>query len=369
MDDILNRLRAGSSQPTQRVSSAPDVPKARSMSQILADLNEKQGALKKQQSDLAGRDGQNIEMSREGSSDSARLTPATDSYDVVSAGGTSQTDTPRPDAAEMLRVKQELAAAKSVITRQEQELAETRNFKHTLDQALGTPSEADFGHRAEVTEQTIGHLQSAFNASARPFSGRADAWASQEDARSDVSDALSAGTYSRARGVWNNNIQPTLLGGHNATGAAVSSFNDFRPLQPTAGAWNPGYQPNIAAHGHGTQNARNFSGPAPAVYGFDQRFANDPHQFQGNRRVTTQFNRPGPPFAGRNAPFAGYGGVQGLPPAGLAPLSYGPVGFQPGNRALSPTASDFTAPDSMASTSGPWGSSVRCLIPLRRLPD
>jgi len=45
---------------------------------------------------------------------------------------------------EMEKVKRELEAAKSVINQQKRELEESRTFKHTMEQALPSPSEADF---------------------------------------------------------------------------------------------------------------------------------------------------------------------------------------------------------------------------------
>lgn len=67
-------------------------------------------------------------------STSDMFTPATEVFDEsVKAANT-----------EMERVKKELEAAKSVINQQKRELEETRNFKHTMEQALPSPSEADF---------------------------------------------------------------------------------------------------------------------------------------------------------------------------------------------------------------------------------
>lgn len=42
------------------------------------------------------------------------------------------------------RLKKQLNAANAVINQQKRELEESRNFKHTMDQALPSPSEADF---------------------------------------------------------------------------------------------------------------------------------------------------------------------------------------------------------------------------------
>lgn len=62
------------------------------------------------------------------------FTPATEVFD----------ESVKAANEEMERVKRELEAAKSVINQQKRELEETRNFKHTMEQALPSPSEADF---------------------------------------------------------------------------------------------------------------------------------------------------------------------------------------------------------------------------------
>src|SRR5699024_3712755 len=131
-----------------------------------------------------------------GSSSTSPLTLATGPL-----GDSAPGETKSVEATEVLRLKQELLAANSKIALQEQELAQTRVMNHTLDQALGSPSEVDFNGR-EVSEQTISQLQNAFNASNGVFSQFHDTWNGQEDSRSDVSDALSSGAYNKAQGFW-----------------------------------------------------------------------------------------------------------------------------------------------------------------------
>lgn len=70
----------------------------------------------------------------DGLSGSELYTPATEAFD----------ESVKATNAEMERVKKELEAARSVIDQQKRELEETRNFKHTMEQALPSPSEADF---------------------------------------------------------------------------------------------------------------------------------------------------------------------------------------------------------------------------------
>lgn len=61
------------------------------------------------------------------------FTPATEVFD----------ESVKTANAEIERVKKELEAAKSVINQQKRELEETRNFQHTMDQALPSPSDTD----------------------------------------------------------------------------------------------------------------------------------------------------------------------------------------------------------------------------------
>jgi hypothetical protein len=72
-------------------------------------------------------------------------------YTTVPHQSYSQED----NTVELRRLKQELLAANSKIALQEQELAQTRMIKHTLDQALGPPSEADFSSRKRTNHQSL----------------------------------------------------------------------------------------------------------------------------------------------------------------------------------------------------------------------
>ena len=361
MDGILARLRANDSQqstPTQK-DLKPHKTEHKSMDKLLANLNGRNQALKKQQLDLKDESESDVQKDEDHSSGSDLFTPATESFDALSAGDTSEAAAARADAEEILRVKQELAAAKSVITRQEQELSETRNLKHTMDQAIGPPSEVDFGNRTDITEQTISHLQSAFNASARPFTSRNNSsWHPQEDSRSDNSDALSAGSYNRARGIWNHTTQPMFTGALNAA-AGPPLFNDPRSGQGSS--WTAPYgNQDLLGQGNFRGGQRVFSGPSPQNYGFDSRFTDDLsgyNQSNGVKRSMSQYNRTGPGYLNRSTPFGSYpAGLAALNTAPVAPLSLAsPLGYQPRpiGSSLSPTGSDFTT-GSLPAMSSPW---------------
>jgi hypothetical protein len=347
MDNILARMREMQFKDKQQGRSSASATTDDStavMNKLIADLKAQKGELKRQVLDDKEGSGSDRQKEEDRSSSSDPFTPATESFDVVSSADAKEPDASNLDAAEILRVKQELAAAKSVITRQEQELAESRNLKHTIDQAMGPPSEADFGNRADMSEDTIHHLQGAFNATARPLIARADSWHPQDDSRSDHSDVLSAGSYNRGRGIWNGSNQPTYGGNFAQSLPQQSNLMDNRNVQ---GAWPPpgGMQASQAAV---PASQRVLSGPPVSTYAFEGRFADDGSQFNagGVRRTTSQYNRPSSGYNNRAPPFSGFG--TGLPPlttAPMTPMGYGgPFGYQPRpiGTPLSPTASEFT---------------------------
>lgn len=283
----------------------------------------------------------------------------------VCSSSTDKTVTDDVKMAEMLRLKQELMAANSRIAEQEQELAQTRVMKHTLDQALGSPSEVDFGGR-EVSEHTISNLQNAFNASARTVNQRQDTW-HQDDAQSDISDALSAGAYNRARNFWAAPPQQMTLGaqGMERGYQDTTSFARSTSIQDPVPAWsptvvnpvvNPGVHPQGAIQPH-----RILSGPSSAVPAFDGRYASEQNSFMngvnmGPRRSITQMNR-GPSWL--HSPPSTWGPFHGAVPSSVSTKNavnhsfnaYQQVGMYPMGQyqprpigtPLSPTAAEFTS--------------------------
>ncbi|KAJ5134094.1 hypothetical protein N7526_005459 [Penicillium atrosanguineum] len=279
---------------------------------------------------------------------------------------------------ELRRLKQELLAANSKIALQEQELAHTRVIKHTLDQALGSPSEADFGDR-EITEQTIAHLQSAFNASNHPFGQFQDAWNVQDDSQSDISDALSAGAYNRARGLWNqhshlssgmNTIEPSFDKQYDDS-AQTSNSMTHDPTRLWGGSTHPAFATHGPLHTH-----RVLSGPLAGTYGFYSRSPDEQARFlqgpnTGARGSATQSNRGGTFVP---SPSTLCSSFVSRPPSEAAPESpslptarsssaFPPIGIysmpsfhtRPVATALSPTATEFTT----TITAGtPWATSL-----------
>ncbi|PLB33791.1 Pumilio-family RNA binding repeat-containing protein [Aspergillus candidus] len=278
------------------------------------------------------------------------------------------------EAPEVLRLKQELIAANSKIALQEQELAQTRVIKHTLDQALGSPSEAEFSER-EISEQTISNLQNAFNASMPAFNHLQDRWNAQDDSQSDISDALSSGAYGKARGFW---VTPTqgALGMNANAGTADKSYGETLPWpinpfgQEVGGVWG-GATSNTDGIGHPLATHRVFSGPSPGTCNADTRFSGEPARYLqspnfGPRRSFTQTNRGASCFPAQNSPWGTFSTGS---PGGNIPRSptnrqstYQQVGYFPTpscsqrhiDTPLSPTATEFT---SSSTTVVPWGNS------------
>lgn len=369
MDEILLRLRLNESRKSLSASGAPTESKKelRTINKMLPNLNGQSQVLNKQRLDLVEESDSDAPKDEGHSSGSDLYTPATESFDIVSScdhheGDTSQLE----DAAEILRVKQELAAAKSMISRQEQELAETRKLKHTIDQAMGPPSETDFTQRTDISEQTISHLQSAFNASARPFTSRTDSWHPQDDARSDESDALSAGGYNRGRGIWNNPVQSHFTAGVSPAGQPPLFSDPRAGLSPewTTGYGNPTYgNPTFGNHNSLAANQRMLPGSSTPAYGFDGRYGTEqipvPGQNIGLRRTLSQFNRAAPNFGSRPNAYGNYSNpLPNLNPASIAPIGIpAAMGYQQGpiGSPLSPTMSSFTS-GSLPTLGSPWSS-------------
>ncbi len=317
MEDILARLRLNDSRkttPTQ-IDAVRAGQDNGALEKLLTTLGDPNKASKKQDKDVKNAAGSNINKVNEGSSGSDQTT---DSYGMVSCVGSQASDNAKLESAEILRMKQELEAAKSVISRQEQELAESRTLKHTMDQAMGPASEIDFGGLNEISESTIGHLQSAFNATARPFTTHTGAWRSQDDNRSDQSE-FSASSYP-PRGIWNNQPAPGLgsVPELSATTAMMGNPRDTRLSgQQYAGIY--GTQPSMGAH---LGRERVFSGSSSNGLGYDARMASDLAMYStnpGDRRNMSQY-RSNSTLSDSLTPFGSFPGVAGMTSPPLSPL-------------------------------------------------
>lgn len=345
------------------------------MDQILAQLSEKQTVLQQQKSALKSIDKE--QMSHPdydtSSNGSVPITPATESFDVTPSMDTVEGDTIQLDAGELHRLKQELDAARDKIARQEQELSQTRVIKHTLDQAMGPPSEIDFHLKGDVTEQTISNLQNAFNASTRTLPERQDSWAVPDDAHSDISEPLSAGAYNRSHGIWGNSTRPGLGLGLGTSTDQQYNVNLSNWAQEATRPWPNRQQvqvpPPIMLPQQQQQQhqQRPYSGPPTPAYRNESQFMNEYNQLPapGLRRSNTQTNRLSPAYNQRPNGWGSYASsvasTDGMSPnSSYQPMSMlqDPVAYQPRpiGTPLSPTAAEFTGKHNAPN---PWNAPVQ----------
>lgn len=264
------------------------------------------------------------------------------------------------DATEMLRLQRELIAANSRIAQQEQELAETRVIKHTLDQALGPPSEAEFVDR-DTPHHSIRDFQTAFNASAKGLSQDHDIWM-QDDAHSDISEPFSTAAYNASRNLWGLPSQ-TAFGIQSTEKAYHGASHGIQ--DPISQPWTHSGNNTGMTVSAVPQQQRIFSGPSPAV---DGRFTGE-HSFIGGigpglRRSVSQMNRAPAYFQPVPSTWAAFNNAVTNNVAAKAPLNptfnaYQQVGLipipqyqpRPIGTPLSPTAAEFT---SNSSGPNPW---------------
>jgi hypothetical protein len=358
------------------------------MDRLLARLSEQQAAINKQHEVLQVAD----EIHRAqpppttgyvSTSATSSLTitpPATTSAEGTGSGSSTTTvdtgddkETPQPSMDEILRLKIELEKAKGKIARMDQELTQTRITKHTLEQAMGSASEADFpmNQAADVSDHRLGNFQCAMNAPGRsPFLAERT-WAGQDDNHSDNSDApsiLSTNGFNRGGAIWANSGRAQYTN-YQAGAPDFQAANGF-PGNPWMG--------------------RGFSAPFPdgavsynqSMPGFrSDRLAPDNDGSMGptsdrrnNNRGRGSNRNPGVfPYAASNSSYDGitpttsYGSVAGMGGSaastmggnigsglgGGGSISYQP---QPIGTPLSPFAPEFT------SVGGQWKNDVSSRI-------
>lgn len=335
---------------------------------LLAKLSEQQAVLNRQHEALRNSDDYGPGNSRivdyNSAPTSVPITPATETFDSGTAT-TAPTTRPQsrgegdsqPSAEEVLRLKIELEAAKGRIARMDQELAQNRITKHTIDQAIGSVSEADFP-LGGGSDNTSGIPPNHF----RPQVARENSWATQEDAHSDHSDALSASGYNRTRAIWGNNNNNKM----NFSNAPP--MPSFQPSDPqNTGQWmgrggcnQPFVEPNMS-----------FGGPPPNPFR-GERYEPDMTMPGGGARRTngSRFNNRNLgsiPYSSSSSSFDGftpssssYGSMGGIPTplGGQMNMSMNMGGMysgyqpQPIGTPLSPHAPEFT------SASGTWKTEV-----------
>ena len=358
VEDILARLRLND---TRRVFPAENQSTSstnKQLEKLLGNLNGNNKALKAQAMELRSDSDSDGNKDGDRSSGSDLYTPATDTFSFVSQGEVRDTKASEAEAAESARVKAELAAAKALIARQEQELAESRNLKHTMEQAMGPPSEADFGMHSP--DQRLSNMHSAFNAGA-------PVWHPLDDSRSDNSDrtqgrGFNGAQLNRGRNNWNNTRgpQPQFHNGFPGTSAPMNNYGGNPRLngmssgsdQSWGSSWGnqafapPAFGPN--------QFQRTFSGSSmssmPGLDSMDTRMY-QPLEMPSNANIGVRRNLGGLSTRGSNfsSDSSAFGGLTVGMPGGMNSTSLGPIGapgplaYQPRpiGAQITPASSDF----------------------------
>ena len=321
------------------------------MDKLLSKLSEQSVALTKQSEALKTAD-DSVAYSRTvdyvSAASSLPITPAVASFGytqsntstapTTSAPSLSGDGAPQQSADEVLRLKLELEAAKGRIARMDQELAQGRITKHTIDQAIGPPAEFDFpvGHPADV-----GPFHNMNTG--RPQVLRDNSWAAQDDSRSDTSDSFSNDGFNRARAIWGkqNPQQGPITGFHPAEALASGQWINRSFTQPFAEA--PMQYPGATM----SQYPGHFPKQEPGLVMAQPRRSNAGGRFN-NRAVGS--------FAGSNSSYDGYtpsttpfgsqNSMMGVPMSmGISTTMPGVYpGYQPQpiGTPLSPHAAEFT---------------------------
>ena len=243
------------------------------------------------------------------------------------------------DHKEVSRLQSELMAAKTQINVMNEELAQTRITKHTIDQALSQSTD-DHPGLEDVSEHALASLQTKFSQLPRPGAERADTWPStgyDESSSSSMEfrehQSISAGPFSASSGIW---------------GSSKTQLPAM-PLPSPTDMQFPGPQ------------ARRGSAMEPSeIYGAANRVWNS----QGHRSFASQ-SLAGPPlndpryFSGRRASYnpgaIPFTSVERLSPS--AQFNPSPIGTP----LTTPTGNDFNG----TSAANIWGPGVQVrLFPL-----
>lgn len=285
------------------------------------------------------------------------ITPAAEGFPAqsVSAARTAST-TPNDNQAaaeEILRLKLELAQAQTKITRLDRELAQTRLASQEAGRATPALTEPDFLPSISAISASPAASRisggSAINIPGKISFVRENNWMTQDEARSDISDSLSAGGFNRARGIWNNNKAAFA----NPFPQNQAVIDGTQPLPwPNSRTVNPDFDSSFATSGMDMYRQDRVVPEHDVVrpmgrrghrydnrYGFSNNFAGG---FGG-------FNMGAGPYES----VVGYGtGPQAAMAGGMGMGLCPPYQQQPVGTALSPHATEFT------SAGAPWKAEV-----------
>ena len=202
------------------------------MDALLARLSNQQGRLAKQKDELEAQ--HNNSIGSRSSSVSTSEQPTTDPYATTPRTSSHNASDSPPDAAELLRLKQELVSAQTRIARMDQELSQSRITKHTMEQALGSQFDAEYDHTRDLAPQTVVN--------------RVDNWMQQtEPVVPPVTAPIKYEGGPPARSIWNAGFASTAPGAVGQGGVPVATSNGWS-LPDTNGASDARMGPSMT-HG------------------------------------------------------------------------------------------------------------------------
>ena len=353
VEDILARLRLNDNRKTPPKNSPikEDITDDLAVDEILETINNNSKTLQKQAIEIKEESESDMSKDQDRSSGSDLFTPATDSFEVVSCRSSQNSDTVRIDTVEILKVKAELAAAKAKIAKQDQELADTRNLKHTMEQAIGSSSEAEYGSINSISDNATANMQSAFNVSARPFTSRTDSWSQSGGFRPNTSGFNGA---CRGRRNYNGHTGAGFMDGFSMNTGPMTFLEN--PIEDPANTrqYNAPYNEQISpveASFGGV--GRTLSVSSNMSLGFDGRVSEPlaPAHFKTSRHGPSAF-RTNSTFSDRSLNYPGFPNSLGA----TSPPDFSPIGLPPTygyqSRALAPPLSPIGSEYSTSALQG-----------------
>ena len=162
-------------------------------------------------------------------SGSLPMTPVADGYNSTPTSMASSAPSLLVSAADLMKITDDLKAAKDEIARLNQE-SHSRHVARSTIEHLGQGSEADYGYPGEVTEQTIVQLQNNFNASTRPSYAASPSfgpqYSGQAQAQARTPTAVGQPTLRRGNGYLNEPTHFPLDQGFRGGGLS-NGMNSF----------------------------------------------------------------------------------------------------------------------------------------------
>ncbi|KAK7539878.1 pumilio RNA binding protein [Phyllosticta citribraziliensis] len=370
IQNLTYRLKqmAKTSSPTAPLSDEANANFA--MNTLLAKISEQQNTMAKQPKDVYSEDkGSNGLASDRSSPDTMSMSTADDKPVLTPMLS-------EPDPEQVSHLRKELEMANKKIALMDEELAQTKITTHTINQALGPPSEASFDLRSDAGEQSDNKMQYTFNPAARiPAMARHDTWPQNGEAAPGTNGVIPGAGFNRPRfptpGIWGNGFKPNVpypavSAAANPHGYGIEQWNANVSRQ----AFSNGFAPSTPAFAPGPQPQR-FGPPMirgsqtePGFRGINQPFSDISANPMG------RFNPPGRPtsaFGNRTDGWgAGYpynSAVRVRPasqPYGTNMFLYGqPTPFPsqaPIGSRLSPTAAEFSLVNNGSSNGWPAAS-------------